>query len=287
MPFALKNRSGGVRPAWSALVVALATAAVVIPFLFWRSTWFGSPLSDREMDEYLTHLDQPRRTQHALSQLADRMIRGDRSVERWYPALVQLGHAPIPEIREMAAWAMGQDNRVPEFQHALRDLLQDSNPLVRMNAALALVRFGDASGHAELRQMLLGMTVSAPASGMLRQERGLDDEVGTGALIARVKGAAGSVEIRSPIPGSLGRWLVEDRSPVRTGQPVAWIRPAPEVVWEALRGMYLIGQPDDLDVIAPYARGVPGMPAKVALQARATADAIRQRAKQEQSQPEP
>jgi hypothetical protein len=40
-------------------------------------------------------------------------------------------------------------------------------------------------------------------------------------------------------------------------------------------------------VIAPYARGVPGMPAKVALQARATADAIRQRAKQEQSQPEP
>src|SRR5579875_3698651 len=236
MPFALKNRSGGVRPAWSALVVALATAAVVIPFLFWRSTWFGSPLSDREMDEYLTHLDQPRRTQHALSQLADRMIRGDRSVERWYPALV---------------------------------------------------RFGDASGHAELRQMLLGMTVSAPASGTLRQERSLDDVVGAGAVIARVESPAGKVEIRSPIPGSLGRWLVSDRSSVRSAQPVAWIRPAPEVVWEALRGMYLIGEPEDLDVIAPYARGVPGMPAKVALQARATAEAIRQRTMQQHSPPEP
>jgi hypothetical protein len=287
MVSAVSSHSRGVRPAWSALVVALATAAVVIPFLFWQSTWFGRPLSDQEMDEYLTHLDRPRRTQHALSQLADRMMHSDRSVRRWYPALLQLSRCSIPEIREMVAWAMGQDNSVPEFQQALHDLLRDRNPLVRMNAALALVRFGDASGHAELRQMLLGMTVSAPASGMLRQERGLDDEVGTGALIARVKEAAGSVEIRSPIPGSLGRWLAEDRSPVRTGQPVAWIRPAPEVVWEALRGMYLIGQPDDLDVIAPYARGVPGMPAKVALQARATADAIRQRAKQEQSQPEP
>jgi hypothetical protein len=42
--------------------------------------------------------------------------------------------------------------------------LQDHNPMVRRNAALALVRFGDSTGRAEIRSMLRPETVAAPAA---------------------------------------------------------------------------------------------------------------------------
>ena len=47
---------------------------------------------------------------------------------------------------------------------------------------------------------------------------------------------------------------------------------------EALRALYLIGTPDDLNVIAAYAHGVPAMPPQVAEQARLTMKAIHARA---------
>lgn len=276
-PKAARQTAGRVRPVWSLLVLGMAALAVLIPFLFWRASWFGSPLSDRDMSYYLTHLDRPRQTQHALSQLADRIIAGDASVRQWYPALIQLASCPLPEIREMVAWVMGQDNSAAEFHPVLLHLLQDRNELVRMNAALALVRFGDPSGRDQIRRMLQGEQLLAPAGGTLRQERSVDEEVAAGTVVAEVETPVGRVPIRAPIPGTLAAWLVADRVQVQSGQPVAWLRPAARVVWEALRALFVIGQPEDLDLVAPYGRGVAGMPQQIAVQARATAEEIQRR----------
>jgi len=48
-------------------------------------------------------------------------------------------------------------------------------------------------------------------------------------------------------------------------------------VWEALRALYLVGQPDDLADVDRYASGVAGMPERVGQQAALTAQAIRER----------
>jgi hypothetical protein len=49
---------------------------VLITFLFWYQTWFGRPLTDREMGQYLADTRAPHKIQHALAQLSSRMARG-------------------------------------------------------------------------------------------------------------------------------------------------------------------------------------------------------------------
>jgi HEAT repeat protein len=49
---------------------------------------------------------------------------------------------------------MGQDSTSALFHHTLLQMLRDDEVLVRRNAALSLVRFGDDEGLNELRAML-------------------------------------------------------------------------------------------------------------------------------------
>ncbi len=66
------------------LIVALVPVLlVVVTFLFWYQTWFGRPLTDSEMAEYLTDTSIPHKTQHALAQLGERVARGDAGARRW------------------------------------------------------------------------------------------------------------------------------------------------------------------------------------------------------------
>src|SRR6267154_1974511 len=60
---------------------------------------------------------------------------------------------------------MGQDNKSEEFHQALQSLLSDNDPLVRRNAALQLVRFGDGSGRPELRSMLQSFEAKSAIAG--------------------------------------------------------------------------------------------------------------------------
>jgi hypothetical protein len=57
------------------------------------------------------------------------------------------------------------------------------------------------------------------------------------------------------------------------------IDPGTEQVWEALRALYLMGQPDDLPAIRPYERDVPDVSNDVRQQAQETEKAIQARAK--------
>ena len=58
---------------------------VLMPFLFWWNTWFGRPLSDAKLGEYLNDEKHPRHIQHAIVQLGERMASTMHSAAQWYP----------------------------------------------------------------------------------------------------------------------------------------------------------------------------------------------------------
>jgi hypothetical protein len=59
------------------------------------------------------------------------------------------------------------------------------------------------------------------------------------------------------------------------------VDPNDEQVWEAVRALYLIGQPDDLPAIRPYERELPGISDRVRQQAALAENAILERAKKQ------
>jgi len=143
-----------------------------MPFLFWWSTWFGRPLSDRQLNDYLEDNKHPRHIQHALVQLGERMARQnktqqDAAVKRWYPELVRLAADPIEEVRNTDAWIMGQDTSGAGFHEALLKMLTDPSPMVRGNAAISLVRFGDSTGRAQILGLLQPAHIAAPTAGRI------------------------------------------------------------------------------------------------------------------------
>lgn len=266
----------GRLPLW---LPAFLVLMVLVPFLFWRGTWFGRPLTEKETGQYLTDSTKPRKTQHALVQVAERISRSDESVKRWYPQVVALTGHENPEVRATAAWVMGQDNRSEEFHAALRELVRDADPVVRQNAALSLVRFGDDRGRVVLRQMLLPFPVAAPAAGTLETRLQEEAVVNPGTLLGRIQTESEEeIEVRAPLPGSIRRWMAGSGQAVHAGDAIVLLAPDENQVWEALRALYLVGQTEDLELIEPFAQGAPRMPEKVQQQAQLTIRAIRERA---------
>jgi hypothetical protein len=277
----IRAPAGAVRRRWLYLILIVTLLFVLMPFLFWQATWFGRPLTDAQIKKNLADSEHPRKVQHALSQIADRMVSRDPSVRvsarRWYPQVIALSASPIEELRLTAAWVMGQDNSVAEFHQALLPLLADPHPMVRRNAALALVRFGDAAGRLVILSMLEPYTVLAPQGGTLTQRLKAGDVLNPGTLLGRIEQGNKKIEIRSQVPGTLDRWLARDAAGVSRGDALTLIAPSSDVVWEALRALYLIGQPEDLPAIERNARGSTGLPNSVRQQAELTARAIHSR----------
>jgi multidrug efflux pump subunit AcrA (membrane-fusion protein) len=87
-----------------------------------------------------------------------------------------------------------------------------------------------------------------------------------------------SAELRSPISGRIRSLHAAPGSHVSAGAEVATVDPGDEQVWEALRALYLVGQPDDLPAIRPYQREVPEISDRIRQQALLTEKSIRERA---------
>ncbi|HEY3135061.1 MAG TPA: HEAT repeat domain-containing protein [Blastocatellia bacterium] len=263
---------------WAILVVLILF--VVIPFLAWYGSWFGRPLSDAKMGEYLHDQNKPRNVQHALAQIGNRIIGGDQSVKRWYSDVINATHHQQPEVRLTAAWVMGQDNTYQDFHSALSSLLQDPATVVRHNAALGLVRFGDASARPELIAMLQPFTVRAENAGsveLIVKEEGAP--VVANAPLARIRQPEGTtVEIRSPESGRVEMVRVANGARVEAGSELITLSPSTEQVWEALRALYIVGLPDDIPYVQHYTRPVASMPDRIQKQATSTLEAIRDRA---------
>src|ERR1700688_2928637 len=139
----------------------------LMPFLFWWNTWFGRKLSDQQLNEYLRDAKKPRHIQQALVQVGERITRRDATAKQWYPDLVHLAAAPVEEVRSADAWVRGQDTTGAGFHDALLKMLNDRSPMVRGNAALSLVRFGDASGRPQIVTLLQPAEITAPESGRI------------------------------------------------------------------------------------------------------------------------
>jgi len=256
---------------------------VLMPFLFWWNTWFGRHLSDKQITEYLQDNQHPRHIQHALIQMGERMSRHDTSVTRWYPELVRLASHSVEEVRNTDAWVLGQDTSGPGFHEALTKMLADLSPVVRGNAALSLVRFGDATGRPQIVALLQSVKITAPSAGRIVDADKPGTAIHQNGLIAKLQpdqpGAnQQTVELRSPVSGRIRNLFVQTGQTVTAGAEIASVDPATDQVWEALRALYIVGQFDDLPAITPYTRDLPEVPDHIRQQAVLTEKVIRERA---------
>ena len=201
---------------------------------------------------YFANAAKPRRTQHALVQIGERITRR-QNVSRWYPDVIQQSASPSVELRQTAAWIMGQDRNYAPFHDTLLRLIHDPEPMVRRNAALSLASFGDHAGRAELAAMLRPYTVTSPAGGAVKYRMKPGDYVNPGTMIGRV----GETEVRAPVPGET-RALDRNENAVQPGDPLVTLAPDKNHVWEALRALYVVGEPDDIPDVERYLRPVDG-----------------------------
>lgn len=252
-------------------ILILAVLFVGGAFLTWYFSWFGRNLSDSDISQYLVDEKHPRRVQHALLQIQQRIERGDQTAKQWYPHVIRLASHPETEFRLTVAWLMGFDNKSQEFHQTLGQLLNDQEPIVRRNAALALVRFNDPSGRAEVTSILQPYEVHAPVEGVVGSTLSEGAQVARGTLLGRIIPPDGkTVEVRSPLLGKLERIHAPINTKVTHGQTILTINSDEESIWEALRALSLIGEPEELPLVDRFAKD-PGQSDRVS-------DRVRQQA---------
>jgi hypothetical protein len=272
----IQARKPGMSRTQKLLFFVTAWLICLMPFLFWWNTWFGRKLSDQQLTEYLHDTKKPRHIQQALVQVGERITRHDATAKRWYPDLARMAADPVEEVRNTDAWVMGQDASDAGFHEALLKMLSDSSPMVRGNAALSLVRFGDATGRPQILALLHPAQIISPESGRVIDADRPGTAIHQGGLIAKLEYGQRIAEIRSPIPGRI-RSVAGTGANIAAGAEVAVVDPANDQVWEALRALFLIGQPEDLSAIHPYERDLPDISNDVRQQALETEQAIKKR----------
>ena len=255
-------------------ILILAALFLIATFLAWYFTWFGRGLSDADISKYLNDTRNPRHVQHALLQIQQRIERGDPSAKSWYPQILTLSSSPETEFRLTVAWLMGFDNRSTEFHNSLLTLVNDNEPIVRRNAALALVRFNDDHGHDELVAILKPFAVKSNANGVVSSTLRAGSDVSRGTLLGRVEQPDGKVvEIRSPLPGKIEQIFKANGVQVNPSDEILTLNSDEASVWEGLRGLSFIGKPADLPLVQSYA-DASAVTQRVKEQATLTANAI-------------
>ena len=126
--------------------------------------------------------------------------------------------------------------------------------------------------------MLRPYSVAAPAAGTVTFRTKEGEPLRNGATLARLHPAAGeTIDVISPVGGTLERRAVPDGASVSTQEAIAVIAPGEDQAWEALRALYLVGQPEDLPDIESPRWNNGKMSDRIHQQAVATAQAIRTR----------
>lgn len=274
-----KVREARKRVPGSGPILFLAILFVAATCLAWYFSWFGRELSNEDISKYLVDEKRPRHVQHALVQVQQRIERGDPTAKNWYPQLLVLSGSAETEFRLTVAWVMGFDNRSQEFHDALLKLVRDREPIVRRNAALALVRFDDHSGREELAAALQPFPVRAPVAGVVASSLQEGATVARRTLLTRIQAPDGSiVEIRSPLPGRINKVLKPNGSQVSQDEEVLSLLSDEDSIWESLRALALVGTADDLAPIQTYATSTDA-PQRIKDQANLTVRAIQSRPK--------
>jgi hypothetical protein len=271
------NATGRRRAPWPLIVVA--ALLVIVPFIAWYGTWFGRPLTDEQIDQYLSETEKPRHVQHALAEIERRISSGDERARRWYPRITALADSPEKEARMTAAWVMGVDTRAEEFRGKLAQLAEDGEPIVRRNAALSLIGFNDARCLPELRAMLKPFSVRSTTDGTALTALTVGSSVRREALLMRARDSANRVyDVRSPLDGKISAALIKTGDQFQTGSEMFVLAPDAVTVGDALEGLKRLGTREDLAEVERYAQGVEGMPDYIKNRAAQAAEAIKRRA---------
>ncbi len=123
--------------------------------------------------------------------------------------------------------------------------------------------------------------VAAPAAGVMESTLKEQSPVARGSLLVRLRQANNVLaEVRSPLPGRVERIALPQGSTVTAGETLLTLSSDEESIWEALRGLALVGDKDDLPVLEQYERGQAPGPIRsdrIKDQAALTARTIRSR----------
>jgi HEAT repeat protein len=245
---------------------------VLLPYLLWRSTWFGAPLADADIVRFLEG-DDPEDIQHALEQLSRRLGAGQPAAP-YAPALLELTSHREPAVRLTVAWLLGEEGKSPAFREALLGLLEDDHAGVRFNAGLALCRFGEPAARAVLLEMLRPLAVPSPCAGEVLERRGPGSRVRPGGALITLGQGSDTVDIPSPLLGKLleGGAALGDR--VAIGDPLVILDPEAEQILQALVGLGIVGLAEDEAAIEEVLLAHPGHD-RIRTQGRATLERIR------------
>jgi pyruvate/2-oxoglutarate dehydrogenase complex dihydrolipoamide acyltransferase (E2) component len=126
--------------------------------------------------------------------------------------------------------------------------------------------------------LLQPVRIVAPVAGRVIDSDHVGTAIHQGGLIAKLQSGQQVTEVRSPISGRIRTLAVVPGVEVSSSAELASIDPGAEQVWEALRALYIVGQPEDLPTIRLYERDLPEMPDRVKQQAVLAEQAIRDRA---------
>ncbi len=257
-------------------VLLIFVAALAIwAALYWYGVGTHRPLSDTQITTYLHDDSDPEGIGYALSQIQDRVKRG-QGVDRWANEVLRLSDHPAEKVRHHVARVMGEDTSRADFHKALLKMLRYDSSLVRNAAALSLAHFNDGAGREQIAAMLERSEVNAPRPGHVSHALSAGATVEHGTPIARLQSANTEIEVLSPASGRLRTMEVHDGDIVSGGSRLAVIDPGPEQVSAALKALETIGGPQDLTTITRIENNNE-LPAGVREQARVAGERIRKR----------
>jgi biotin carboxyl carrier protein len=244
-------------------------------FMLWRQS-LRRNLNDAELERYLQPAAGDRDTLHATEEISRRIDRKDAARKKFYPAVVALASHPAVEKRKAAAWIMGRDPTDERFRDALLKLVSDDVPLVRHNAALALVLHRSDAARPVLLSMLKETSVDAPAAGVFHPKAKVGEVASLNLPLATIGSAPDEALVNAPLAGKVLSIAAEGVA-VEKGAQVATIGPDPASANSALQALTLpgVGRPEDAEVIEAFLKSMPDLQAEVKDQAQQALLAIK------------
>jgi biotin carboxyl carrier protein len=222
------------------LVVVISFAVfltIVFPFSFWFLTWHGWALDPAQVESGFADPVNPGRASQQIMQIAEKLTRGDDSVRRWYPRIQALAKNPDEDLRRNVAWLMGKDASNARFREALRELLRDKAPQVRLEAALSLAEFRDADARDELKGWLSALRISSSAAGRVQMRIDVGDTTKPNTVVARI----GEMDVEARVFGTVRQVLAKDGENVSPGDALVAVELPVARKEEVRRALRLLG----------------------------------------------
>jgi hypothetical protein len=262
----------------AAIFFGLVAGSALVTWLFWRGVTFSARLSDDDLEAALSPAASVRQAEHGLEEVTRRHDENRPGMDRWARHVVEASRRAEIPVRRVAAWSMQWDVARPEYGARLREMIaSDPDPTVRRNAAVSLARARDPAARPVLRSMLEPWVVTAPVAGTIVSVLPPGRRAQLDGMVARIETSGGGrAEASTPVPGQVIEAPVPEGGTVTAGARVATLAPDPDHAFNAAGGLFFVGTADDIPLLEMAAGPHSGLGPRVASQARAAIQAIRE-----------